>query len=107
MLLREIRYGIDIAFQTITIQPFGADIFTYNIGNVYVQYEALKSVALQVTKDSVEQRLVTYNVFGMAKKIQYQIMVDGANSSVVEADENGVLSFKEMTGCMVSAVVAE
>ena len=101
LLLREIRYGIDIAFQTVTIQPFGVETFTYNIGNVYVQYEALKSVALQVPGS----RTVKYIIHGMSQDQRYQIKVGGERTVVVQGGKGGVLTFNGETGCVVEAVV--
>jgi hypothetical protein len=104
MLLREIRYGINMNFANIVIQPWlPADVtnFTYNIGNVYVMYDALRGA---VNINVPGNRQVSYEVYGMPKNRLFEIVVDGvAKQKQVMSDKYGKLVFTGMTGCLVQA----
>jgi hypothetical protein len=104
MLLREIRYGININLQTIVINPFGPTSFTYNIGDIYVKYIQLTLVEMNLP-GGPNRGSVTYNVHGMNSMKSYNIMINGTKSGIVKASENGVITFKGITGCLVTATV--
>ncbi len=36
MLVRQVRYGIDLGLHTLTVSPFGPTSFAYHVGNVMV-----------------------------------------------------------------------
>ena len=56
MLLREVRYGINVGFETVEIAPFRDSSrsrdhdqsFTYSVGNVKVEYDAPTRVSAVV-----------------------------------------------------------
>ena len=108
MLLREIKYGINITFSTIEIDPFGPTTYTYDIGNVYVSYDSKKSVKINVPGN----RMVDYRITNMGSKVEYEIMVTDCkqeekmglmSDATATTDARGVLLFQAKTGCLVSA----
>ena len=100
MLLREIRYGINLNLATVEIDPFGPSSFTYNIGNVYVKYNAPGGM---VEINVPGSRKVSYEVHGMEANALYDIVIDGKSSETATADGSGLLVFSGLTGCLVQA----
>jgi hypothetical protein len=103
MLLREIRYGINLNFDSVEIDPFGPSSFTYDIGNVYVKYDTPGGVEINVPGS----RNVSYEMHGMEKSASYVLVVGGKSTGTAVADENGLLVFPGLTGCLVQATLVE
>lgn len=102
MLLREIRYGIKLGFQSVAIAPFGTfpDGFTYDIGNVFVQYGA-DELAISVPGSGDK----SYSVAGL--KAGTAFTFTSADCAHVPApatvDAAGMLAFVAPVGCRISA----
>ena len=48
ILLREVRYGIELSFEHVTVDPMPSAAFSYHIGNVNVDYRPNGTSMLQV-----------------------------------------------------------
>lgn len=89
MLLREIRYGVDVELNTITIQPFGAGAsFEYHIGTVDVSYSTSK-----VSISTPGTGTIEYIIHGMLKNATYRVESIISDAVDVKSNDNGVLQF--------------
>jgi hypothetical protein len=102
MLIREVRYGIDVGLHSVVISPFGPSAFTYAVGNVFVAYASGDRVEMEVPGHG--PRL--FGVDGMGKEgTAYEISV-GQSGKLEEAyvDAAGRLKFVGVAGERVTAV---
>jgi len=87
MMLREVRYGIDLGFNHVTVNGAGVSAYVWRVGNVLVEYSGA-FVRMQVPCSGVK----TVNIAGMipntmftavsddqktGKKIEQQVVSDG------------------------------
>eukprot|EP00455_Lapot_gusevi_P006217 TRINITY_DN12661_c0_g1_i10.p1 TRINITY_DN12661_c0_g1~~TRINITY_DN12661_c0_g1_i10.p1 ORF type:complete len:329 (-),score=53.37 TRINITY_DN12661_c0_g1_i10:119-1105(-) len=96
MLLREVRYGIQIGLATIIIDPFGRSSFSYHIGNVHVEYRT-DYVRVNVPVSGVK----TFEIHGLKIGL-YRIETVYTRSGSTSAfkgwvDESGILVFQALT----------
>jgi hypothetical protein len=105
MLLREVKYGIELGHATVSIDPFGPQAFNYHVGNVNVDYA---SHALSISVPGTGQRLFT--VKRLAAATRFSFSLGGACAAAplplpVSSDVSGTLSFSAPVGvdCTVSA----
>eukprot|EP00040_Diaphanoeca_grandis_P026583 m.149250 g.149250 ORF g.149250 m.149250 type:complete len:880 (-) comp30646_c0_seq1:102-2741(-) len=101
MLLREIRYGINLGFTNITINPFGVTSYNFHIGNINVDYDQAK-VELVLPGQGPK----SFQITGMTPNTKYLISVDcdGANETLkAMTDMTGVLSFSAPVDCKITA----
>jgi hypothetical protein len=92
MLLREIRYGIDVGLATVSISPFGApSSFEYHTGNVDVAYSSTK-VLINVPSSS-QSGTVTYNINGLQPNTSFSVMQPGLAPLTVQSGSSGLVSF--------------
>ena len=97
MLLREIKYGINIGLKYVEIDPFaleGASSFTYDIGGVFVSYSPqIVSLSIPFITDKLRLRIT-----GLYPNRRYYIQdTDALNWKGVEVttDSDGVLQTKD------------
>jgi len=108
MMLREVRYGINIGISNITLDPFDhAQSFSYHVGDVNIDYS---STLIKISAPGSDNR--TYNVMGMMTNKKYQVSAAGTGCGTfspitVTSDMNGILIFTAPVGvaCVVSATV--
>jgi hypothetical protein len=106
MLLREVRYGIELGYATVTIDPFGPRAFNYHVGNVNVDYG---SHAVSISVPGAGERLFT--VKHLAAATEFSFALSGACAAArrppppASSDASGTLSFSAAVGvdCIVSA----
>eukprot|EP00041_Stephanoeca_diplocostata_P004961 m.53855 g.53855 ORF g.53855 m.53855 type:complete len:798 (-) comp15471_c1_seq1:129-2522(-) len=67
MLLREIRYGIDVGLRNITINPFGPTEYNFHIGNINVDYTAESGAVINVAGEGTR----TFTIHGMTAGATY------------------------------------
>ncbi len=99
MLLREVRYGIDVGLLNVTVAPFGPTNFTYDVGNVYVQYDSPGRVSVSVPGTGSRG----YTVGGLEAGATYDVDADGGISATADAD--GILHFDAAAGQKVTATL--
>jgi hypothetical protein len=113
MLLREIRYGINVGLSTVEITPFLASAedgasFNFHIGNVNVDYSAA-SVVVTVPGSG---KLMSFEVTGLTPGSSYALTAVGTGctekppkSTVVADAVHGAIKFLAPTGdaCTVTA----
>lgn len=102
ILLREIRYGINLGLRSVTINPFGPSQFNFHIGNVDVDYSP-KNVRAAVPGSGTRQWTIT----GLVAAHPFDVSSAGTCSMdpvVVSTDAGGVLSFVAPigVGCVLS-----
>lgn len=107
MLLREIRYGINIGLFNITLDPFGVSSYNYHVGNVNVDYS---SSLIKLSVPGHKTR--TYVVMRMTSNKVYKITAVGEgcgefSSIKVTTSASGTLIFTAPVGvnCVVSATL--
>lgn len=89
MLLREIRYGVEVELNSINIQPFGAPAsFEYHLGTVDVSYSQTR-----VSISTPGSGTTTYRIYGMAPNASYRVESITSDAVEVVADEQGLLQF--------------
>eukprot|EP00043_Microstomoeca_roanoka_P000963 m.30236 g.30236 ORF g.30236 m.30236 type:complete len:789 (+) comp10587_c0_seq1:120-2486(+) len=118
MLLREIRYGINIGLTNMTINPFGVTNFTFGVGNVYVHHSPTD---VEVSIPGTSTKL--YVISGLRPSTAFQLSAqqnqqsqrrwldrhDQASpctlSGTATSDSTGTLIFNGPTGtnCIVKA----
>ena len=92
MLMREVRYGINLGLGTVTIDPFGASEYRYHLGDVNVDYSQRR-----VTLALPGNGLRAYTVTGLVPSARYMILSTG-KPQTVRTDAKGVLTFSAPTG---------
>ena len=106
MLIREVRYGINVGLRSVKISPFGPSSFTYDVGNVFVAYAAGDHVELEVPGNGTR----TYMVDGMGKEgTEYEIHpgVPVKKTTKGTVDASGRLVFEGYAGTRVMAIKME
>lgn len=109
MMLREIRYGINLGFKNITINPFGPSNFTYDIGNIFVKYDKSELI-VSVPGKGVKG----YAIMGLNAGTNYSLSApscthtDGHSksfrmSTTASVNSAGILKFMAPVGCAVIA----
>jgi hypothetical protein len=96
MLMREVRYGINLGLGTATIDPFGPAAYRYHLGDVNVDYSQR-----QVTLNLPGSGTRAYTVTGLAPTAPYLILATGhqaAERQVAHTDSQGTLTFSAPTG---------
>lgn len=111
MVLREIRYGINLRITDVTINPFGVSEFEYHTGNINVVYSNTGAVI-----SLPGSGLRTYKLHGLVANKIFRVSVDSAcrsdvnnhkevSSFVHSSDDDGLLTFQAPIGglqCSVS-----
>lgn len=112
MLLREVRYGVELSLDAVEIRPFGAPAaFEFHTGNVNVRFDPAAVSTMSVPGSG----LFPYSLHAMVPGASYDVSVaEGCSSSSsaplswapvqVEASMEGVVRFTAPRGtdCMVS-----
>lgn len=110
MLLREVRYGINLGFLTVSISPFGPTDFAYHVGDINVEYSPDR-LLLGPLPGTGENK--TFTVTGMAPGASYAGTVaandcDCPSSSVdATASGTGVLVFSAPVGPCCTVALAK
>jgi len=114
ILLREIRYGIELSFDKVTVSPMPNAAFNYHIGNVNVDYKPNGTSVIQVPPSGSGGGKRVFELVGMIGNAAYSVQagtaceaaravpVTGAIDAVVMSDDVGVLSFSTFGHCGVS-----
>lgn len=107
MLLREIRYGINIGLSNITVDPFGVSSYSYHVGNVNVDYS---SELVKISVPGHGSRV--YVIMGMESSKTFKVTVMGNDCGgfspvTTTVSVTGALIFKAPIGvdCVVSAAL--
>eukprot|EP00164_Ancoracysta_twista_P016587 GFYU01027885.1.p2 GENE.GFYU01027885.1~~GFYU01027885.1.p2 ORF type:complete len:196 (+),score=83.73 GFYU01027885.1:51-590(+) len=115
MMLREVKYGIDLGFNRVTVNPLLNDDdaqagFNYHVGNVHVDYSP-KEVNIRSPAHGNKEFYLT----GLQANTAFTITVQDHNTNALTAapavatsDANGVLQFKSNCGpdLVVTAAIA-
>ncbi len=72
MLIRQVRYGIDLGLSTVSISPFGPTNFSYHVGNVFVAYNSPSAVRLCLPGSGSR----VYTVTGLMPSATYSVNVE-------------------------------
>ena len=127
IMLREIRYGINIGLASVEIAPFPAKTFSYSFGSTAVSYSA-SAVTMSLPGAAATARRKQVRITGLKAESTYRVKsscsssggkgvglgapaarfpVSGLPESMVVSDASGVLTFPAAfsTGCEVSAVL--
>jgi len=89
MLLREVRYGVHVGFQTVSIAPFGVTRgFEYAVGNVRVAYSRAR-IAVSIPGDGHR----SFVVEGMEVGARYQVVACEQPADAAIVDATGTLRF--------------
>lgn len=91
MMLREIRWGIDLEVDAINIDPFPASPFVYHLGSVFVSYDK-EAVRLKLPTQSLSKQV---NIASLYPTAEYEVSgASGESSSeIIQTNEYGLLSF--------------
>jgi hypothetical protein len=89
MMLTEIRYGIDITLQDISINPFPVVDFGYSFGSVDVKYSQ-KFISINISgynsKNSIKKNI---NIHGLLINQQYVLLSNACLSNAITSHSNG------------------
>eukprot|EP01065_Artemidia_motanka_P032238 TRINITY_DN3925_c5_g1_i1.p1 TRINITY_DN3925_c5_g1~~TRINITY_DN3925_c5_g1_i1.p1 ORF type:complete len:826 (+),score=258.54 TRINITY_DN3925_c5_g1_i1:45-2522(+) len=131
MLLREIRYGLNVGLQSVDIDPLQAlktpgegYAFKWRIGNVFVAYNSSEGLDASVPAAAAPDNVKQWRVHGLKAGEKFGITTTVRNTDVCKgtpsancvqpeqkasASSSGVLSFKAPSGvcCTVSVRVAQ
>ena len=116
MILREVRYGIELRMTDVTLNPFGTTDFEYHVGNINVKYSKVH-VSLSLPGSGFRK----YVVFGLPTNSEFEISISGGcfispgrsnqrYDRAMTTDDNGVLIFTAPIGgssCVVDAILVE
>eukprot|EP01120_Amphizonella_sp_Union-15-10_P015804 TRINITY_DN8197_c0_g1_i1.p1 TRINITY_DN8197_c0_g1~~TRINITY_DN8197_c0_g1_i1.p1 ORF type:complete len:770 (-),score=131.23 TRINITY_DN8197_c0_g1_i1:4-2313(-) len=97
MLLREIAYGIRISLLEVVIDPWISSRFTWDFGNLYVQYSQIYLI-IRAPGDGSQK---AFTISGLVPTSKYLVSYrSGSNQNTIIArtDGQGLLSFKSPTG---------
>eukprot|EP00698_Gefionella_okellyi_P003010 TRINITY_DN12839_c0_g1_i1.p1 TRINITY_DN12839_c0_g1~~TRINITY_DN12839_c0_g1_i1.p1 ORF type:complete len:766 (-),score=178.45 TRINITY_DN12839_c0_g1_i1:39-2336(-) len=97
MLLRQVRYGVNLELRNVTIAPFGPTAFSYHIGDVNVDY-APSAVTISVPNGGAK----VYRLERLLPVTKFALTVCGAEAGAVTSDQDGTVVFTAATGCVVS-----
>lgn len=109
MLLREVRYGVNIGIDSVSIDPFGPTVFNYNFGSVRVSYDQY-TVTATVPGRGQRSFTLTQLIENELYRVTTTPLVPGAceeNVQAVQTDGEGTLLFKAEVGqgCQVRAQI--
>jgi hypothetical protein len=96
MLMREVRYGINLGLGTVTIDPFGPSSFSYHLGDVNVDYSQ-RYLTLNLPGSGAR----AYTITGLARNASYLVLATGrgaAQRQSAHTDSQGTLTFTGPTG---------
>jgi len=109
MMIRFVRYGIQLGFNSINISPFGPTAFKYHVGDTHLEYDSeASSVALAMPGMGV--RLITIEHLTPGQAFIYKVGAGPAASpwptqscnvianGKATANRNGVLTFSASVG---------
>ena len=110
MLLREIRYGVELRMTDVTINPFGPSEFEYHIGNIDISFSKSR-----VTIATPGSGMKTYKLSGLAPSTLFHITASEGCESQSEtwrsmkkkSSSTGYLEFAAPVGgsaCIISVV---
>jgi hypothetical protein len=96
MMMREIKYGISIGFQTISIDPFLSDPFVYSTGDLNIRFsQSLIQVYIPVSLIS-QDSTINYKITQLHSNTKYQIDV-GHTRFEKDTSSEGILEFQAKT----------
>lgn len=100
MMLRQIRYGINLGLVTVHIAPWGVDQYVYNVGNIHISYSA-EAIAFSLPGDS--SRKFVWK--GLKPSTTFTFEGKGCimTPATATSTSDGVLSFVGPLGCSVTA----
>jgi hypothetical protein len=108
MMLREVRYGINIGVSDVSIDPFPIADFSYHLGALNIEYSQ-SSVQIGLPGSSDLAKSKTVKVFGLQPSVNYAVSGTGSCSTVTStssavADETGLLQlqWKFTDGCVLN-----
>lgn len=88
MMLTEIRYGIDITLQDISINPFPVKDFGYKFGHVNIQYSQ-QLISISVTgfnsQTSIKKNI---NIYGLISYQNYILLSNECMSHNITSSTN-------------------
>jgi hypothetical protein len=96
MLMREVRYGINLGLGTVTIDSWGADSYRYHLGDVNVDYSQ-KLVTLNLPGSGTR----SYTITGLLPDATYKVLATDnqpAQQQTRTAGADGTLTFTAPTG---------
>jgi hypothetical protein len=118
MLLKDIRYGVQLDVSGLTLNPFRSDTtveFEYHLGNVDISYRPLSVVTVSIPadiQDSATRCFTSYVIHGLIPEASYEVKATEEcqceykdSMKIVSTDAKGVLAFKGPAGvrpCVVS-----
>ena len=94
MVLREMRYGIQVGNRDVTVRPFGPSAYRFHMGALQVDY-ARDEFSVQVPGSGMRR----FTVGGLPPFTEYKL----SNGENVVSDEDGSLKFAASAGVPVSA----
>eukprot|EP00475_Leptophrys_vorax_P033523 TRINITY_DN527_c0_g1_i1.p1 TRINITY_DN527_c0_g1~~TRINITY_DN527_c0_g1_i1.p1 ORF type:complete len:787 (+),score=222.04 TRINITY_DN527_c0_g1_i1:101-2461(+) len=102
MLIREVRYGINIGLGQLTVAPFGVSDFSYSVGNVAIQYSS-KLATIGVPNLHPQTR---FSLHSLAPSSAFDVMTSCQGhlfgQTTVTSDASGLLEFSiNSQGCDV------
>ena len=120
MYLSNIKYGVDIQIDGVTISPFSTDAsnkFVWDMGTVHVAFSQQEvSVSVPRGLDENAVRVTPFEISSLLPNTTYQLSVQGesadcaleAGTAKATADAAGVLTFAAPVGyrCTVTATKA-
>lgn len=92
MMLREVRYGVDVSLLSVVIDPFPAAPFTLAVGAVNVQYSA-EAVVVQLPGDSSSATPKSVSVSGLTPNAEYSV----SGNQIISANSEGWLTVPAWT----------
>ena len=96
MALRELRYGVRVNPEKVTIRPFGVTSFSLHLGNLHVDYSPAR--VLLLTPGSNER---TVTLAGLLPAQRYAL----STGERLTADARGTLSFRAKSGVPLTIVL--
>jgi hypothetical protein len=94
MVLREMRYGVQIGSKTVRIQPFGVHKFRFRMGALHVDYSQT-----QFTVSAPGQGERRFEVGGLTPHATFVL----SSGKTVVTDSEGTLKFESSAGIRISA----
>jgi hypothetical protein len=96
MLMREVRYGINLGLGTVTIDPWGAGAYQYHVGDVNVDYSQ-RSTSLNLPGSGTR----SYTITGLVPDTTYLVVATGggpAQHQLARTGADGTLTFTAPVG---------
>ena len=114
ILLREIRYGIELSFSNVSVQPMPPQPFHYHIGNVNIDYNPHGTTTIRVPPSGAGGRAREFRLMGMRPSAHYRVVAgtecaaaaemteSGEIEANIQSDVDGTLHFSTFAHCGVS-----